>query len=321
MRDLYPEIVATKHFFLTADNYQVYVEEAGNPNGVPVIFLHGGPGSGCNENHRRYFNPEKYRIVLFDQRGCHRSKPVGGIQNNHTAGIIADIETIRQQLKVKQWLLFGGSWGVTLALAYAQKYPDYVSAMVLRGSFLARQQDLDWFLEPNGVAQIFPEYWQTLTTAFNGNHGKKLVTEFYQTMTGTDTNAQAQAAKAWNQWAGQVVLAALDTDYVVAEDEIETIVNETRIEAHYAINGYFLTDNQLLNNINQLPKVPIKIIHGRRDLTCLPASAWTLYQTLLTQDYQVELELLPKTGHLASELAMVDALIRATDSLLTSQCQ
>ena len=163
MRELYPEIEASQSYRLKVDQvHTIYVEEAGNRNGIPVIFLHGGPGSGCNENHRRYFNPKKYRVVLFDQRGCHRSKPAGETKNNSTPELLQDIERIREHLGIDKWLVFGGSWGATLALLYAQSHPSRVSAMILRGAFLARKKDLDWFGK-QGASMIFPDYWKEFT--------------------------------------------------------------------------------------------------------------------------------------------------------------
>ncbi len=311
MRELYPEIAAFASDKLqTGSDHVVYYEQAGNPAGIPVVFLHGGPGSGCNENHRRYFNPEKYRVILLDQRGCNRSTPNGHVEANTTQALIADIEAIRQTLAIEKWLLFGGSWGATLALLYAEHYPSHVTGMILRGSFLARQQDFDWFAG-TGVNRIMPDYWNEFITGFEVSGSRELIKELHRRVFSDDHDTQLAAAKAWGLWAGRVVTNCFNTEYTLDTTEPEKLVNEVRIEMHYARNRYFLEDNQILDNIHLVPKVPVRIIHGRQDLTCLPETSWLLHQAIPGSS----LHMIKNTGHLAGEPSMVDALIEGTDSM------
>ena len=311
MRELYPPIEAkASHILSTHSEHQVYFEEAGNPEGIPVVFLHGGPGSGCNENHRRYFNPKLYRIILLDQRGCHRSMPNGLVEQNTTQELLSDIDMIRQRLKINKWLLFGGSWGATLALLYAEQYPDKVLGMILRGSFLARQKDFNWFAE-QGVNQMMPDYWHELMQQYDSDSSIELVKLIHQDVFSDNKQTSLKAAKAWSLWAGRVVTNCFDMEYQLELEDKEKLINEVRIEMHYAKNRYFIDDNQILNNITQLPNVPVTIIHGRQDLTCLPESSWLLHQAI----YNSELNIIKNAGHLAGEAKMINALIEATDKM------
>ena len=204
MRELYPPIESFASDYLQTTDHTIYFEQAGNENGIPVIFLHGGPGSGCNENHRRYFNPEKYRVILLDQRGCNRSTPNGGIEHNTTQDILKDIETIRRQLGIEKWLLFGGSWGATLALLYAEQYPRNITGMILRGSFLARQQDFEWFTVA-GVNRLMPDYYQEFISGFNVTNSQQLIAELHRRVFSEDRHVALQAARTWALWAGRIV--------------------------------------------------------------------------------------------------------------------
>ena len=308
MRELYPQVDALKRHHLKVDPvHTVYVEEAGNPRGIPVIFLHGGPGSGCNENHRRYFNPEKYRVVLFDQRGCHRSTPVGETRNNSTPELLQDIEHIREHLDITQWLVFGGSWGATLGLLYAQAHPSRALGLILRGTFLARQKDLDWFAKL-GASMIFPDYWQEFTGLIPQAERADLVAAYHARVHGADRAMQEAAALAWSRWAGRLVTYLLPGgDYVPGD--VNKAICEVLIETHYAKHRYFIVENQILDNVASLPPVPIRIIHGRRDLTCTLDTSWSLHQALP----DAELVIVREGGHLAGESVMVDALVSATD--------
>lgn len=290
--------------------HSVYYEQVGNESGIPVIFLHGGPGSGCNENHRRYFNPEKYRIILFDQRGCNRSTPNGFVENNTTQDILNDIESIRKELKIEKWLLFGGSWGATLALLYTEEYPQHVSGIILRGAFLARQCDFDWFAK-SGVNKLFPDYWEEFMSYFSDEEKSHPITTLHDRVFSNDKNIQIEAAKAWALWAGRVVTHSLVDEYVLETDDENKLINEVKIEMHYAKNKYFIKENQILENISKIPDVPITLIHGRKDLTCLPESSWSLHKALPVS----RLLYVNNAGHLASEPAMIDALIRVTDQM------
>ena len=314
MHVLYPEISPYDQCMLNVDGgHVIYLEQSGNPQGLPVIFLHGGPGSGSNENHRRYFNPEKYRIIIFDQRGCNRSTPQGGIKSNTTRDLIQDMEQIRNHLSIHTWLVFGGSWGVTLGLLYAEAYPQYVAGMVLRGAFLARHSDLDWFVR-SGLNRVFPDYWQELTGIIPVAERDDLITAYYRRVIEGDRATREKYAKAWSLWSGRVVTYTLED--ATEEEDINTIIKRVSIELHYARNRYFITENQILANIINIPEVPIIIVHGRRDLTCTLEASWSLHQALPTSDFII----IKDAGHLAGEPPMIDALVSATDriwSLLT----
>jgi proline iminopeptidase len=291
------------------DGHKIYVEQAGNPTGIPVLFLHGGPGSGCNENHRRYFNPAIYRVVLFDQRGSNRSTPEGEVRNNTTQLLLQDMESIRIHCGVEQWLLFGGSWGSTLALLYAQANPRRVRGMILRGIFLARERDLHWFAH-DGVSRIFPDEWDRFLSAMTPEERRNPIDACQRHVLGSDPLLRERYALAWSRWAGQVATWLLP-EAPPAEPDVETIVQQARIEMHYAQHRYFLSENQILDNAAGIPGVPIRIIHGRRDLTCTLDAAWSLHGKITG----AELIIVRDGGHLASEPAMVDALVTATNSM------
>jgi proline iminopeptidase len=311
MRTLYPEIQPFHSQHIEANElHRVYVEESGNQKGIPVIFLHGGPGSGSNENHRRYFDPAKYHIINFDQRACNRSTPNGCTEKNTTQDLIKDIESIRQYLNIDRWLVFGGSWGATLGLLYAETHSDRVSALVLRGTFLARQADLDWFIKA-GANRIFPDYWEEFVQLIPQDERDDLISAYHRRLHGDNKKEQAEAAKVWSIWAGRIVtymLSEVNPDSYQPGD-IEETIHEVKIETHYAINAYFIKENQILNEIDKVPEVPICIIHGRRDLICTLEASWKLHQALPGS----ELVIVREGGHLAGEAPMVDALITATD--------
>ena len=312
MRSLYPEIEPFSQQTFSADGHEVYFEQSGKKDGVPVIFLHGGPGGGSNANHRRYFDPKKYHIVNFDQRGCNRSLPNGRTEENTTWDLLEDIEQIRNQLGIDKWLLFGGSWGATLALLYAQKYSEHVSGMVLRGTFLARKWDLDWFIN-DGANHVFPEYWQEFVSIIPEEERANLVGAYHRRVHGQDKKEREEAAMAWSIWAGRIVtylLKGVNPD-TYRPDNIERTVNEVLIETHYAKERYFIEENQILDNVSDLPDVPIHIVHGRKDLTCLLEASWLLKQSLPN----AELVVVREGGHLAGEEPMVDALVNATDKM------
>lgn len=317
MFTLYPAIECRAAYTLpTKTAHTVYFEESGNPAGTPALFLHGGPGSGCKDDHRRYFNPERYRIILFDQRGCGRSVPNGEIRGNTTGDILDDIEAIRQTLGIERWLLFGGSWGATLALLYAERFPRRVSGMVLRGIFLARQCDIDWFMK-SGVNRLFPDYWEEFIGLFSEDEREDLPSALHQRVFCGSAETQLATARAWALWAGRVVTHTITDNYLLDEtDNDETLINRGKIEIHYAKNGYFIAENEILERLSEIPDVPITIIHGRLDMTCLPSCAWLTYQGLLNlKRTAVRQRFIPGVGHLASEAAMVDALVEATERM------
>ncbi|MGZ5622277.1 MAG: prolyl aminopeptidase [Methylobacter sp.] len=309
MKILYPEIEPFQTFFLdTGSKHAVYVEQSGNPEGIPVIFLHGGPCSGTKPDHRRFFNPEFYRIILFDQRGCGLSLPFGELENNTTQDLIDDMERIRHQLAIEQWLVFGGSWGGALALLYAQQQKDKVIGLILRAVFLARQRDLDWFAK-DGASKIYPEQWQRLIESIPEQRSDNLVQGLCDVLWGEDEMAQRRGAKEWMAWSGQV---SLGNDYQPSpkgKHSTEKMVKQVRMELHYAKHCYFIVENQILDNCERLAKIPTVIIHGRYDLVCPMEAGYSLHKELPNAEYIV----LPNAGHIARGEEMIDALVTATD--------
>lgn len=312
MKSLYPEIEPFHHFYLdTHLGHSVYVEQSGNPLGTPVIFLHGGPCSGTKASHRCFFNPKKYHIILFDQRGCGQSTPFGKVEQNNTQSLIEDMESIREKLGIEKWVLFGGSWGATLALLYAQAYPNKVMGMVLRGVFLARKLDMDWFVN-QGAGMIYPEKWQQLISFDPERTDKDLIEALYHAVFGNDELAKRRAAKAWIEWGNQV---SLMNDYKKLEKSpqiTEKMVQKVQMEMHYAKNKYFIAENQVLNNCHLIQHIPTMIVHGRYDLVCPMAAG----KALANQLPQAEFHVLPNAGHIASGDEMIHALVDATDRMV-----
>lgn len=309
MKTLYPEISPFHTFYLdTESEHRVYVEQSGNPLGIPVIFLHGGPCSGTKPDHRRFFDPERYRIILMDQRGCGLSEPFGELQGNTTQDLLADMERIRGELRIDKWLLFGGSWGATLALLYAQQFPQRVSAMILRGVFLARQADMAWFLV-NGANKIYPERWQSLLDNLPNLPDASVLECLVEAIFGGEPDVAKRAAQQWQIWSAQV---ALGNDYVESMEAVtEQMLRQAKMELSYAIHDYFITENQILENCKALRAIPSVIIHGRNDLTCPIEAGWRLHQALPQSRYIV----LPNAGHIARGEEMIDALVAATDEM------
>lgn len=311
MKTLYPEIEPFDTFFLeTGTQHQVYVEQCGNPHGIPVVFLHGGPCSGCKPDHRRYFNPEYYRVILLDQRGCGRSLPFGELTSNTTSDLLADLEAIRTQLQIDQWLLFGGSWGATLALLYAQAYPSHVSRMIIRGVFLARQQDFDWFLE-SGVNRIYPETWQDLIDCIEVEPEQKILDGLCASFDQADEVTLRRLTKCWMIWGAKTALGEFFNEESALEHITEKMIEQVRMELHYARNRYFLAENQIIEQSRCLADIPTVIVHGRQDLVCPLESGYRLAQALPAAEFIV----LPTAGHVAQGEAMIDALVSATDRM------
>jgi len=312
MKTLYPEISAYHSFFLeTGSKHSVYVEQSGNPDGIPVIFLHGGPCSGTKPDHRRFFNPEHYRIILFDQRGCGLSLPFGELENNTTQDLIDDMERIRQQSAIDQWLVFGGSWGAALGLLYAQQHSAKVAGMIIRAVFLTRQQDLDWFAR-DGANRVYPEQWQRLVESVPEQGRGNLIQGLSDALWGDDEVAKRRVAKEWMAWGG---LVALGNDYqaeTLSEHVTEKMVKQVRMELHYARHHYFVKENQILENCAPLYNIPTIIIHGRQDLVCPIEAGMKLHQALPHAEYVV----LPNAGHIAQGSEMIDALVSATDDFI-----
>lgn len=311
-RTLYPEIAPRKVLAVdVGDAHRLYVEDCGNERGLPVVFLHGGPGSSCKPYHRQFFDAQRYRIILFDQRGCGRSQPSGSLRNNSTDRLVSDMEAIRSALDIERWMIFGGSWGSTLGLLYAQAHPDRVSAMVLRGSFLARQQDLDWFLGERGARRFYPEHWQAFLEQVPEAGDGEVLQACHTLITAGDSGARERVARAWSQWATRIVSFSLDAEPGEDAASVGDLIDKAALEIHYAAHRYFIADNQILDNIGRLPNVPVLLVHGRRDLTCLPEASWLLYRAIPG----ARLEIIPRAGHLASEPPTIDALVRATDEM------
>ncbi|MGB1010666.1 MAG: prolyl aminopeptidase [Thiolinea sp.] len=306
---LYPPIRDNHHFFLPVDNiHTLYIEECGEPEGIPVVFLHGGPGSGCEAWHRRFFDPERYRIILFDQRGCGRSTPHASLERNTTWDLVEDMERIRRHLGIEEWLVFGGSWGSTLGLAYAQTHPQRVSGLILRGIFLAREQDIRWFYQ-DGASHIFPDYWQDYLAPIPEEERGDLVRAYYKRLTGQNEIAGMQAAKAWSVWEGRTAnLVPLDSTVGHFSDPY-TAKSVARLETHYFVNQGFLEPDQLINDMPKIADIPGMIIHGRYDMICPVQQAYELHQAWPEADFTV----VPDCGHAASEPAIQAALVRATD--------
>jgi len=312
MNHLYPRIAPSAIYLIdVGDGHLAHVEECGNPDGRVVLFIHGGPGSGCNAGHPRYFDPRHYRIVLVDQRGSGRSTPPGATRANTTDLLVRDLETIRRRLGIDRWLLFGGSWGATLALAYAQRHGGAVSGMILRGTFLARREDLAWFFGADGAARVFPDAYSELLRVVPSAERGDLIGAYHRRVHGDDAAVADESARAWSRWADRVATWTLPPSEEQVATDRHRLVAKVRIETHYAVNGYFLRDRPLLDGVSRLPDVPVTVVHGRRDLVCPVEAAWTLHRAIPGS----RLILLSDAGHLAVEPAMIDALVGETDRL------
>ncbi|EIJ35616.1 prolyl aminopeptidase [Thiothrix nivea] len=313
MSALYPPIRDNHHFYLRVDAvHELYVEECGVPEGLPVVFLHGGPGSGCEPWHRQFFDPNRYRIILFDQRGCGRSRPHASLERNTTWDLVADMELIRTQLGIDQWVLFGGSWGSTLALAYAEAHPERVLGMILRGIFLCRQQDIDWFYQMGqGIERIYPDYWLDYLAPIPEAERGDMVAAYYKRLTGDNEIARMQAAKAWSGWEGRCANLQPKESVLSHFTDPYTAMSVARIEAHYFINKGFLEPNQLLRDAHRIAHLPGSIIHGRYDMICPLEQAFALHRAWPNADFHI----ISDSGHAASEVGIQQTLVQATDDL------
>ncbi len=309
MRTLYPAIEPYVRHTLKVDAPHVlYVEESGNASGIPVLFVHGGPGGGCAPWHRQLFDPQRYRIILFDQRGCGRSAPHAGLQNNTTQALLSDMELIREQLGIERWMLFGGSWGSTLSLLYAQACPDRVLALVLRGIFLCRQQDIDWFYQ-QGASRLFPDAWQAFIAPVSRERRDNIVQAYHELLTGTDEVRRLAAARAWSVWEGTTSTLDRKPSLVQHFADSHVALSMARIECHYFVNNAFIRPDQILADADQLAGIPGRIIHGRYDVVCPVDQAFALHQ----EWPEAELQIIPASGHSAGETAVANALLEATD--------
>ena len=309
---LFPPVEPYDTGFLKKGKHEIYYEQCGNPKGKPAIFLHGGPGGGCGSLSRRFFNPKKYRIILFDQRGCGRSKPHTCLEDNTTWHLIEDIETIRERLSIKKWLVFGGSWGSTLAIAYAQKYPNNVSQMVLRGIFMLRQKELQWFYQ-YGASEMYPEAWQGFLKEIPENERDNLIEAYRKIFYGKNKEKQLSAAKAWSKWEASCSFINHNPDAVKESINAEFALAFALIENHYFVNkGFLENENQLLDNIDIIRNIPTIIIQGRYDVVCPPTTAYELH----SKWPESELVIAPFSGHSAFEKEITHELVKATNKFI-----
>ncbi|MCR9204472.1 MAG: prolyl aminopeptidase [Halobacteriovoraceae bacterium] len=307
---LYPEIEPYHTDLLpVSDIHTLYVEQAGNPEGRPVVFLHGGPGGGCSTQYRRYFNPEKWRIILFDQRGCGRSTPFAELKENTTWDLVEDIERIREHLGIESWGVFGGSWGSTLALSYAVTHPEKVSAMFLRGIFMLRKKEIDWFYQ-EGASKIYPDAWEQYLAPIPEDERGNLVEAYYKRLTSNDAEERRAAAKAWSVWEASTSKLIQDNKMMSAFGTDDFSQAFARIECHYFINGgFFEEDNYLLNKVSRIRHIPSIIVQGRYDIVCPAESAWELHKSWP----EAEFHMIANAGHSLSESGIAKVLIEATD--------
>lgn len=313
LRTLYGEIDPYDIGHLqVSDVHHLYYEQCGNPNGKPVVFLHGGPGAGLVPDYRRFFDADAYRIILFEQRGSGRSLPHASLNDNTTWHLVEDIEQVRKHFGVEQWLVFGGSWGSTLSLAYAETHPERVRGLVLRGIFLGRPREVRWFYEAgHGASAIFPETWEQYLQLTPEAERGDMISAYYRRLTSDDLSERLAAAEAWSLWEASALKLIPDQKMIDEFTEPELAIALARIECHYFINNcFFETDNYLIENIDRIRHIPAVIVHGRYDIICPFTNAWDLHRAWP----EASLEIIPNAGHSAMEVGIIDALVRATDS-------
>lgn len=311
-RDLYPPIEPYFSGHLDVDGgHRLYYEQCGNPDGKPAVFLHGGPGGGCNPAMRRFWNPEHYRIVLFDQRGSGRSTPHASLEKNTTWDLVGDIERLRETLQIERWQVFGGSWGSTLALAYCETYPARATEMILRGIFMLRKKEIDWFYQ-HGASEIFPDRWQQYLEPIPHAERDDLLHAYHRRLTSDDPAIRMAAAKAWSIWEGttSTLLPNPDVAADFAADAMALAL--ARIECHYFVNHGFMEDNQLIANVDSIRDIPAVIVQGRYDIVCPAVSAWELHRAWP----EAGLRIVADAGHAAFEPGNVHELVSATDAFV-----
>jgi len=308
---LYPPIEPyASERLAVGQGHALYLEQCGHPNGIPAVFLHGGPGAGCGSSHRRFFDPKRYRIILFDQRGCGRSTPHASLEHNSTWDLVADLERIREHLGLERWLVFGGSWGSTLALAYAETHPERVSALVLRGIFLCRPEEIAWFYQ-QGANWIFPDHWGDFLAPIPAHEQDDLLSAYHRRLTGDDPATRLTAAKAWSIWEGRCATLLPDKTIRTAFSDERLALSLARIECHYFVHQAFLRPHQLLDEASRLRDIPGVIVQGRYDLICPLRSAWELAAAWPNASLQI----INDAGHAAFEPGIAQALVAATDRL------
>ncbi|MBK2026273.1 prolyl aminopeptidase [Francisella philomiragia] len=306
---LYPEIEPYNQEFLkVSDIHTICFEECGNPNGKPALFIHGGPGGGIQPSYRQYFNPDKYRVILVDQRGCGKSTPFAELRENTTQNLIEDFEKIRKKLNIDKWMVFGGSWGSTLGLAYAQAYPEVVTELVLRGIFLGREKELSWLYQ-HGASMVFPDMWEKYIEPIPVEQRKDFISAYHSILTGDDEKLKQQAAVAWSVWEASTSKLFVDKKSIDRYGEDKFSLAFARIECHYFKNKLFIEEAQLLNEAYKIKDIPGVIVQGRYDMVCPAVSAWDLHKVWP----KAELDIIADAGHSISEPGILEALVRATD--------
>jgi len=312
LKELYPHLSPYRTGFLRVSKlHEVYFEESGNPQGVPAVFLHGGPGGGTEAKMRRFFDPRRYRIVLFDQRGSGKSRPHASLIDNTTWDLVADMERLREHLSIERWLVFGGSWGSTLGLAYAQTHPERVTHLVLRGIFLLRRWELEWFYQnPGGAAALYPDLWEHYIEPIPPEERGDMMAAYYRRLTSQDPSELSRAAKAWALWEAATSFLRRNSLYTAKLGQDTHSEAFSRIECHYFVNGGFLASpNQLIENVPRIRHIPAVIVQGRYDIVCPMKSAWELHRAWP----EAELQIVPDAGHSAFEPGNTHELIKATD--------
>lgn len=307
---LYPEIEPYRKGYLRVDgHHHIYFEESGNPRGKPAVYLHGGPGGGTEPKMRRFFNPRKYRIVLFDQRGCGRSRPRASLKDNTTWHLVADIEALRSHLGIERWLVCGGSWGSALSLAYAQKHPGHVTNLVLRGIFLGRRSELDWFYQnPQGTASLYPDRWEAYLAPIPKAERRNMLRAYYRRLTSANRKTVTRAARCWSVWEGATSYLRMNSKEIALSGSTRTASALARIGCHYFLNRCFLRrDSQLLDEIHRVRSIPAVIIQGRYDVICPMRTAWELHLAWP----EAQLRIVDDAGHSAFEPGTARELVRA----------
>ncbi|AJI52419.1 prolyl aminopeptidase [Francisella philomiragia] len=306
---MYPEIEPFNQEFLkVSDIHTIYFEECGNPNGKPAVFIHGGPGGGIQPSYRQYFNPDKYRVILVDQRGCGKSTPFAELRENTTQNLIEDFEKIRKKLNIDKWMIFGGSWGSTLGLAYAQAYPEVVTELVLRGIFLGREKELSWLYQ-HGASMVFPDMWEKYIEPIPVEQRNDFISAYHSILTGDDEELMQKAAIAWSVWEASTSKLFIDKKSIDRYAEDKFSLAFARIECHYFKNKLFIQEAQLLEEAYKIKDIPGVIVQGRYDMVCPAVSAWDLHKVWP----KAELDIIADAGHSISEPGILEALVRATD--------